>query len=317
MLADVSYPSSLSTNPVGSHDLAVYVPPGYDPSRATRYPLFVLSHGGGGEQEVDWSTQGRLAQIIDNLIATHEIQPVVVAMTNFMNLSGAELGYASDVINNVIPYLAQHYNVTTSAGGRAFAGTSGGATRANVLLFENTTAFGYYGIWSAPRGLPDAGDPALANPELKQLLGLQLAIGIQDVGGLAGPNMAAEQQRLTDAGVPYELFKINGGHTWDFWRQTLRDFLTKVAFRTTSTAVTVKRSPAGVIVRAEVAPATAEPATPTGMVQFTVDRNAYGPPRPLHDGVAEIVGPARDAGSIYGASYGGGQYYNASTGTSW
>ena len=212
--------------------------------------------------------------------------------------------------------MQRHYNVTTSPQGRAFAGTSGGATRANVLLFDNTTAFGYFGIWSAPRGLPDAGDPALANPELKRLLGLQLAIGIQDVGGLAGPNMAAEQQRLTDAGVPYELFTINGGHTWDFWRQTLRDFLTKVAFRTTTTAVTVARSSAGVVVRADVKSATAEPAAPTGLVQFTVDGKAYGPPRPLRDGGAEILIPARDAGAAYGASYAGGRYYNASTGTS-
>ena len=315
-LKDVSYPSALSTSPIGSHDLAVYLPRGYDPHRATPYPLFVLSHGGGGEQEVDWSTQGRLVQIIDNLIAAGRIQPMVVAMTNFQNLSDAEPGYASDVRNAVIPFMEQKYNVTMSASGRAFAGTSGGATRANVLLFDNTTAFGYFGIWSAPRGLPAQGDPALANPDLKKLLGLQLAVGNQDVGGLAGPNMADEQSRLTEAGVPFEAFKTDGGHTWDFWRKTLRDFMTKVAFRTTSTKVRVSSTPAGVVLKAEITSATAEPKTPTGKVQFSVDGKAYGAPRPLHNGVAEIVIPAHAAGSAYAASYGGGQYYNASAGAS-
>ncbi|WP_433473840.1 alpha/beta hydrolase-fold protein [Spirillospora sp. CA-142024] len=313
-LTDVSYPSALSTSPVGSHDLAVYLPHGYDPHRATPYPLFVLSHGGGGEQEVDWSTQGRQIQIIDNLIAAGKMQPVVVAMTNFMNLDGAEPGYASDVRNAVIPFMQQKYNVTTSASGRAFAGTSGGGTRANVMLFDNTTAFGYYGIWSAPRGLPAQGNPALANPDLKKLLGLQLAVGNQDVGGLAGPNMADEQSRLTAAGVPFETFKIDGGHTWYFWRKTLRDFMTKVAFRTTSTTVRATSTRAGVILKAKVTPATAEPEAPTGKVQFSVDGKAYGAPVPLSDGVARIVIPAHDAGSAYSGSYGGGQYYNASAG---
>src|SRR3954449_6010525 len=147
-LEDVAYPSPLSTSPVGSHDLAVYLPPGYDPSRATPYPLFVLSHG-GSEHEVDWSTQGRLPQIVDNLIAAGKMQPIVVAMTNFEDLANAEPGYADDVEHQVIPYMESRYNVTKSASGRATAGTSGGATRMNELLFHHTPVFGYVGVWSA------------------------------------------------------------------------------------------------------------------------------------------------------------------------
>jgi len=113
--------------------------------------------------------------------------------------------------------------------------------------------------------------------------------------------------------VPFVSYNVNGGHNWSYWRNALREFLTKVAYRATSTAVTVQRSPAGVVLTATVTPATAEPATPTGTVQFSVDGQAYGAPRPLHDGVAEIVIPARDTGAAYGASYSGDQYYNAST----
>lgn len=36
---------------------------------------------------------------------------------------------------------------------------------------------------------------------------------------------------LTDAGVPFTSYLINGGHNWHFWRNALRDFLTNVASR--------------------------------------------------------------------------------------
>jgi enterochelin esterase-like enzyme len=320
-LADVSYPSPLSTDPDASHDLAVYLPPGYDPNRAKPYPLFILSHG-GGEHEVDWSTQGRLGPIVDNLIAAGKMQPAVVAMTNFQALAGAEPGYASDVRNAVIPFMEKNYNVTASASGRAFAGTSGGATRANELLFKNTTAFGYVGVWSAPRGLPAAGDPAFANPDLKKLLGLHLAIGIQDVGGLAGQNMADEQSRLAAAGVPFVVYKVDGGHTWSFWRGAIRDYLTRVAFRATTTGVVANVARKKLI--ATVAPATSEPATPTGTVQFMADGKPLGKPVTLKDGKARLAGHTasgskpwwRDAASTVSAVYSGDTLYNASTSSS-
>jgi enterochelin esterase-like enzyme len=317
-LQSVSYPSPLSTNPVGSHDLVVYTPPGYDPNRATPYPLFVLSHGGGGN-EVDWSTQGVMGPIVDNLIAAGRMQPAIIAMTNFGGLAGDEPGYDSDVRNAVIPFLEKNYNITGSASGRALAGLSGGATRVNEVLFNNAAAFGYVAVWSAPRGLPAEGDPAFTNPDLKKLLGLHIGVGVQDVGGLAGQNTHTEQLRLAAAGIPFVAFNIDGGHTWDYWRQALRNFLTRVAFRTTATTLHATPTPAGVVLRAVVTPATEEPASPTGKVQFTVDGSAYGAPRPLHNGVAELTIPASGMSSTtasYGATYGGDRYYTASTATS-
>src|SRR3954451_13523710 len=86
-LTSVAYPSPQSTSPAGSHDLVVYLPPGYDPHRATPYTVFVLSHGGGGH-EVDWTTQGVMAPIVDNLIAAGRIQPLIIVNTNANGLSG-------------------------------------------------------------------------------------------------------------------------------------------------------------------------------------------------------------------------------------
>src|SRR5439155_437240 len=56
--------------------------------------------------------------------------------------------------------------------------------------------------------------------------------------------------------------------------------------------VSAEHSQAVVLLRAHVAAATAEPASPTGWVQFSVDGHAYGPPVPVHNGVAVLVVPA-------------------------
>ena len=51
----------------------------------------MISHGGGGN-EVDWSTQGALGPIIDNLIAAGKIQPAVIVRPTSTG-SGGNPGY--------------------------------------------------------------------------------------------------------------------------------------------------------------------------------------------------------------------------------
>lgn len=58
----------------------VYTPPGYD--RATvRYPVLYLLHGAGGDEDA-WNNMGRTSVIMDNLIASNKVKPMLVVMTN-------------------------------------------------------------------------------------------------------------------------------------------------------------------------------------------------------------------------------------------
>ena len=59
----------------------IYTPPGYDESRATRYPVLYLQHG-AGEDESGWTLQGRANFILDNLIATRRAKPMIIVMDN-------------------------------------------------------------------------------------------------------------------------------------------------------------------------------------------------------------------------------------------
>jgi enterochelin esterase-like enzyme len=230
-LADVTYPSPLSQQPVGQNDLAVYTPPGYDPNRATPYPTLYLSHGGGGN-EVDWTTQGDAANILDNLIDSGQIQPMVVVMPNFNGFGGGcgssswESDYDQNLTGAIMPYVQSHFDVSSAASQNAFAGLSCGGDLAGTLLVNDTSSFSSFGLFSAaPNTLP------ALSPAQAAAIG---NVGVFTGGGWQDPIhsfVLSDVNALRQAGdVQFPDF-INGGHEWYVWRILLRDFLTRVAFQ--------------------------------------------------------------------------------------
>jgi hypothetical protein len=63
----------------GWRRIYVYTPPGYDDGTTTRFPVLYLQHG-AGEDETGWSTQGHVANIMDNLIAAGKAKPMLIVM---------------------------------------------------------------------------------------------------------------------------------------------------------------------------------------------------------------------------------------------
>lgn len=57
----------------------VYTPPQYDKNGNESYPVLYLQHG-GGEDETGWVFQGRMGNIMDNLIAEKKAVPMIVVM---------------------------------------------------------------------------------------------------------------------------------------------------------------------------------------------------------------------------------------------
>jgi enterochelin esterase-like enzyme len=59
----------------------VYLPPGYDTNARARYPVLYLLHG-WGENEEDWSKQGQVDLMMDNLLAAGKVKPMLIVMDN-------------------------------------------------------------------------------------------------------------------------------------------------------------------------------------------------------------------------------------------
>jgi enterochelin esterase-like enzyme len=237
-LRHVTYDSPDHATPAGKNYLVVYTPPGYDPNRPKPYPTLYLSHG-GGENELGWSLQGNLANIMDNLINTGEAQPMIVVMPNGLGYapSAANQNYRTDLITRIIPWVEGRYHVSASPSHRAFSGLSFGGQVTNQLLLNNTEQFGYYGMMSA--GLAPGTTLSPAQVAALKQVSIFVGAGWQDsifadgftLNGTqfhTGP--AREVRLLTDSGIHVSTDFVNGGHEWYVWRILLKDFVTRVAF---------------------------------------------------------------------------------------
>jgi enterochelin esterase-like enzyme len=216
----------------------VYTPPNYDAARARPYPTLYLSHGGGGN-EMNWTTLGAAQHILDNLINTGEIQPIVVVMPNAAGYAESTWfdAYDQDLIANMIPFVEKNYRVSTSVMERAFSGLSMGGMLTNTFMIKYPQVFQYYGMMSA--GLP-AEYNTLSQAHIDGLKGKAIWIGSgwQDPIHVAGfktdatshTGPAREINAFAKAGIPVTTAFVHGGHTWPVWRLLLRDFLTRTAF---------------------------------------------------------------------------------------
>ena len=217
--------------------LTVYTPYGYETSRK-KYPVLYLLHGAGGDEEA-WSSMGRAAQILDNLIEQGKAEPMIVVMPNgnpnqqaaqTMGLPTTEFNwrepananaYVRSLCEEIVPFIQKQYRVIAKPEKRAIAGLSmgGGHTIAASQLYPSM--FDY--ICPLSMG---------ANPteeSIKQLQGLKkdgyklywLACGNTD---FLFERAKALDQTLTEQGLKHTFFVSEGGHTWANWRLYLNTF---------------------------------------------------------------------------------------------
>src|SRR6185295_1537556 len=87
VVREVSFTSAaLKGNLLGDpadQKFAVYLPPGYDAS-AERYPVIYLLHGIGDDYQT-WTDGYHVPAMLDSLIVTKRIAPLIVVMPNGRN----------------------------------------------------------------------------------------------------------------------------------------------------------------------------------------------------------------------------------------
>ena len=165
--------------------LSVYTPAGYETSNK-RYPVFYLLHGMGGDEEA-WLTQGRTAQILDNLIAQGKAEPMIVVMTNgnvsqeaapgetsagfvppSMNLPKTMEGSFESTFMEVVKFIDTNYRTIAKKQGRAIAGLSMGGFHSKFISLNNPDTFNYIGLFSAALGVTDPSiSPIYMNEDAK------------------------------------------------------------------------------------------------------------------------------------------------------
>lgn len=218
--------------------LTVYTPYGYEANPKAKYPVLYLLHGAGGDEEA-WSSMGRTAQILDNLIAKGLAKPMIVVMPNgnpnqqaaqTFGLPTTEYDwrdpanrnlYVQSLVEEIVPFIEKNFRTVAKKSHRAIAGLSmgGGHTIAASGMYPE--AFDY--ICPLSMG-------AQRTPELDaQLQGIKkagyklywLACGNTD---FLFENANELDAALTANGLEHIYFVSEGGHVWANWRLYLNTF---------------------------------------------------------------------------------------------
>jgi len=227
----------------------VYIPHGYE-SGNDKYPVLYLLHG-ALDCDDSWTTVGRAGYILDNLIAEEKAVPMVVVMpaghTGPFSFATMNHGtseptrdeFVEDFLNDVKPYVEDHYRVFTDRQHRAIAGLSMGGTQTLNIAIPHLTDYSSIGVFSS--GLFDLGrmnigggaahDSSWEERTMKTLDDGQLKEGLQLFWFATGK----EDFLLGVSRNTVELFRKHGfnvvfketagAHTWNNWREYLNEFV--------------------------------------------------------------------------------------------
>lgn len=166
-IEEVWYPSTLEG--FDKRRMMVYLPKEYSTRKTRRYPVLYLLHGSGGDEEA-WLDCGRLAQIMDNLIADKRCKPMIVVMPNgianraaapgkdperpdlkasSINIESMLGGIETVFVNDIVNYVDKNYRTVKDKNYRAIAGLSLGGLQTIFISLNNPTVFDYIGLFSA------------------------------------------------------------------------------------------------------------------------------------------------------------------------
>ena len=241
---EMYYSTSLGKN----RNVLVYTPPGYDRSRAPLPVLYLYS--GFTATRYLWATEGRLAQILDNLLAQGKAVPMIVVLpdphalpyetmpaTNpdfWANLSGfwAKNHAAADeeLFHDIIPFIKTHYNISDQPRDRAILGASMGGLQA---LGTGITHLGYFSwlgafspapLWSLSNEFKNAiKDPNKINENLRLF---EIVIGDND--GMGGAELPQFEKWLRELKIEHVYTVVPGTHSMFVWRPALSNFLQEI-----------------------------------------------------------------------------------------
>ena len=148
---------SLEANLVGDspkRSILVYLPPGYELQKKTRYPVVYLLHGfnGFGVGNKCWMREGGnfIVETISRLITERKISPMIVVMPDGSNRYGGSMYTNSITTGNWEDYIARelvalidkNYRTLPRAESRGIAGHSMGGYGALKIAMKHPDVFG-------------------------------------------------------------------------------------------------------------------------------------------------------------------------------
>ncbi len=218
---------------------SVYTPAGSRMS-GEKYPVLYLQHG-ATENETVWVYNGRVANIMDNMIAEGKCVPMIVVMNNGMvrypgggGRGRGDTAFLDNLIGSCIPYIEANYPVKTDRDSRAIAGLSMGSGQCAGVAYAHPEMFAYIGMFSGRIGIDKERTPELCAfaKDTEKFGGLYKvyfrAIGEKDESSMfqgfaEDDKLAAELGIDQIPGYVRKMYK-DQTHEYGAWRRMLYDY---------------------------------------------------------------------------------------------
>lgn len=210
----------------------VYLPSEYKPYKS--YPLLVCHDGR------DYLAYADMKQVLDNLIARHEVAPLIVAFTSGVDRNheyGASPRQADYIVQELIPALETRFSVSDRVVDRGLMGASFGGVTSLFTAWQHPGRFGRLLLQSGSFVHTDIGhhgrselfDPVVdfvaqfrADPGRIEVPRVFLSCGTFE--SLIWFNRSLVHL-LRQSGIDTRFVESQDGHNWVAWRDRLRDGL--------------------------------------------------------------------------------------------
>src|ERR1700722_10403727 len=222
----------------------IYTPPSYDRSHAP-VPVLYLYHG-FSDTRYSWVTEGRLAQMLDNLHAdgkavpmivvvpeAHALPPETVPVENHIAyLTQNQRAVDEELFHDIIPLVEVHYHISHQSRERAIAGLSMGGLQAIETGIVHLGYFPWIGAFSP--GVRSAAfsnefKNALQDPDKinRNLLLFEIVVGADD--RVIGEDVTEFEIQLKNSNVRHGYTSVaDGTHSMFVWRPALYNFLQQI-----------------------------------------------------------------------------------------
>ncbi len=177
----------------------VYLPPNYDPNK--KYPVIYMLHGFGGDYRTYIYFNG-VHEILDHMISTGQMDPVIVVMPDGRNLTGGSFYtnsllydpssnsyaplpvfglYETYMMDSLMPQIEQRYSIDTTK--RAIMGLSMGSYGSAKLWLKYPAKFKAVALHSGPLAFDSLINVDIIDSMLSDFSDRKLPLWIKDYLG--------------------------------------------------------------------------------------------------------------------------------------
>lgn len=211
-----------SVNVNTTYQLKIYLPPDYNSSSFKRYPTVYFQDG------FEYISLGYAVNVIDNLLDSNKIQPVIAVFVRPNNRNDEYAGskrsqYRLFFVNELVPYIDSTFKTIPQANKRLVLGDSFGGNISAIISYNHPDIFGLCGLHSAafwPNNYEIYNQ--IINGPYKNIKWCSIW-GTYE--GSLVTNMRNFRDFLLNNNYQLRWKERPEGHSWGLWRATIDDIL--------------------------------------------------------------------------------------------